>query len=208
MRKGDRPNRELVVYVLGLLGGGYRSVHTEDIAVKAHKLYPDTFSWTNYPNLPDKDVVRVALTDSRKEKYGALVYGRSGQSSTRPSSSKPKRAPDGWGLTEAGIHWFNRESTFLATHSDKRMLRDHRQAVLRRMRRVLEHSVFDMYMTEPVQFAPSLGDIASLLRCRVDAPEEVWNSRFLNLERDATASDRNELTDFIKKCREAYKSGR
>ena len=208
MEQRDRPNRELVVYVVGLLGGAYKSVHTEDIAVKAHQLYPDTFSWTNYPKLPDKDVVRVALTDSRKEKYGALVDGRSGQSSNRPSTSKPKRAPDGWRLTEAGTTWFNRESSSLAKYSDQRTLRNHRQAVLRRMRRVLEHPVFEMYVTEPILFAPSLGDIASLLRCRVDAPEEVWNGRFLNLERDATASDRSELTDFINKCREAYKSSR
>ena len=208
MGQRDRPNRELVVYVVGLLGGAYRSVHTEDIAVKAHELYPDTFSWTNYPRLPDKDIVRVALTDSRKEKYGALVYGRSGQSSNRPSASKPKRAPDGWGLTEAGTNWFNRESGSLAKHSDERMLRDHRQAVLRRLRRVLDHPVFETYTKEPIRFAPSLGDIASLLRCRVDAPDEVWNSRFLNLERDATASDRSELTDFINKCREAYRSSR
>ena len=48
-------SREMVVYVLGLLGGESRKIHTEDIAIKCHSLFPDSFSWTKYPEIPDKD---------------------------------------------------------------------------------------------------------------------------------------------------------
>lgn len=205
MSSNDYPNRELVVYVLGLLGGSGRPVHTEDIARKAHELFPDAFSWTKYPGLPDKDIVRVALTDARKEKHGALVDGRSGQATGQPSKSRRKKAPDGWLLTETGIDWVNRESGSLVDQSDARTLSDHRQASLRRLRRVLNHRVFMAYEQDPRSFEPSLGDLASLLRCRVDAPEQVWESRFGDVERDAAASDRKQLTEFISLCRNAYR---
>jgi len=71
-----KANRELVVYCLYVVGGATERVHTEDLALKCWELFPDSFSWTKYPNYPDKDIVRVALTDARKEKYGALVSGR------------------------------------------------------------------------------------------------------------------------------------
>ena len=46
------PNRELVVFGLSLLGGSTDRVHTEDIAVKCHEMFPDSFSWTKYPQYP------------------------------------------------------------------------------------------------------------------------------------------------------------
>jgi len=71
-----RANRELVVYGLYVAGGATERVHTEDLALKCWELFPDSFSWTKFAQYPDKDIVRVALTDARKEKYGALVNGR------------------------------------------------------------------------------------------------------------------------------------
>ena len=205
MGLGKPPNRELVVYVLGKLGGSFKSIHTEDIASKAHELFPDAFSWTKYTNLPDKDIVRVALTDARKERYGALVEGRSGQAGGHPSKTNRARTPDGWILTDSGIEWFNRKANSLAKDTDARMLSDHRQNALRRLRRVLNHPVFRDYEQKLDSFDPSLGDMASLVRCRVDAPEDVWESRFESLKRDAMASDRKGLGEFIAKCRKAYR---
>ena len=94
------PNSELVVYVLSLLGGESKSVHTEDIALKCHELFSDSFSWTKYPDRPDKEVVRTGLMDARKEKHGQLVKGRSGR--------EIHKVPDGWMLTEAGIEWLKK----------------------------------------------------------------------------------------------------
>lgn len=184
------PNRELVVYVLGELGGSFRPIHMEDIALKAHKLFPDAFSWTKYPKIPDKDIVRVALADARKQRYGALV--------------NRKQVPDGWVLTASGRKWFDKKEICLAKESSGRLFSDHRQAALRRLRRILNHQVFQKYVQEPETFDPSLGEMASLVRCRVDAPEEVWENRFESIGRDASASDRKELDDFITKCRRSY----
>lgn len=204
----ERPNRDLVVYALGLLGGEFERIHTEDIALKCHELFPDAFSWTRYPKIPDKDIVRVALTDARKEKYGALVEGRSGQSLGQHSRTARRPTVDGWSLTPAGAEWFRKEAAGLGDYETSRELKDHRQQALRRLRRILNHRVWQAFAESPERFAPSLGDLASLLRCRVDAPDDVWQKRFDDLARDATASDHAQLETFIAKCRAAYESAR
>lgn len=87
----QKPNRELVVYALSVLGGDSKPIHTEDIALKCHELFPESFSWTKHPEIPDKDIVRVALTDARKRQHGVLVEGRTGQ--RQGHSAKTKRRP-------------------------------------------------------------------------------------------------------------------
>ena len=191
-----RPNRELVVYALGVLGGEFQRVHTEDIALKCHELFPDSFSWTRHPKIPDKDIVRVALTDARKERYGQLVEGRAGQTLGNQ--------PDGWTLTEAGVVWFRQEGPNIASYAESRELKGHRQDALRRLGRIQRHRLWKSFSTAPEEFSPSLGDLASLLRCRVDAPGEVWSSRFADLSKDARASENQELDAFIEQCRVAY----
>lgn len=194
-----RPNRELVVYVLGLLGGDAKLIHTEDIALEAHKLFPDKFSWVQYPNFPDKETVRIALTDARKPRYGALVKGRAGL--------QRNRVPDGWTLTNKGIKWFNSEANLLATNDEMReQLLGRRQKIQQRLKRIIDHPVFRTYEKKPEKFSPSLGDVASLVRCRVDAPENVWAKRFEALWKDAEASQRKGLPEFVEKCQVAYRN--
>ena len=205
MSTNKPPNRELATYALGELGGSFRSIHTEVIALKAHEMFPNAFSWTKYPKIPDKEVVRLALTDARKERYGALVDGRSGRASGHPSKTNRKRVPDGWILTDAGIEWFNHKTSHWANGVNALTFNAHRQTAMRRLHRVLNHGVFHDYERETENFLPSLGDLASLLRCRPDASEDVWETRLDGLKRDATTSNRKELTDFIAKCLGAYR---
>jgi hypothetical protein len=49
MTEPVRANRELVVYCLYVAGGATERVHTEDLALKCWELFPDSFSWTKYP---------------------------------------------------------------------------------------------------------------------------------------------------------------
>ena len=105
MDKRALPNRQLVVYGLYLLGGESKPVHTEDITLKCFELFPTSFSWVKHPHLPDKDIVRVALTDARKAPHGAMVEGRAGE--RRGLAAKTRRLPveDGWMLTPMGASW-------------------------------------------------------------------------------------------------------
>jgi hypothetical protein len=39
---------------------------TEDIAIEAGSIFPGMFSWVKYPEMLDKNLVRLALTDARR----------------------------------------------------------------------------------------------------------------------------------------------
>jgi hypothetical protein len=201
---GGIPNRNLVVYVLYILGGDSNPVHTEDIALKCFELFPTSFSWVKYPVYPDKDVVRVALTDARKDAHGVLVTGRAGQ--RRGLSAKTRRDPvqDGWTLTPAGVRWIRDNRAELDAIVDSGQVKVHRQRLLKQLTRVRDHELFAHYLENPATFAPAIGAMADLLRCRVDAEPEVWSDRLARIHRQALAAGQDDVCDFVAKCREAY----
>ena len=122
------PNRQLVVLALALIDGETKYVHTEDIAIKSHELFPHSFSWIKHPQIPDKDAVRVALTDARKEKHGALVVGKVG---------RRRDERDGWKLTEAGVAWVAQNRQRFDTLSNRTQLKEHRQKLLKQLRKMV-----------------------------------------------------------------------
>ena len=199
-------NREMVVYALYSLGGATKSFHTEDIAHKCFELWPSTFSWTKYTEYPDKDIVRVALTDARKEKYGFLVDGRAGQTRGQSNRTNRQRASDGWMLTDSGIHWSEENKSRFETTGH--IAKDHRQKSMLALRRVKGHKVFSEYIEHPNKFYPSIGDLADLLRCRVDAEQAVWMGRLERIRRHAVATSQDELVNFLEKCTKAYEDQR
>lgn len=200
------PNRELVVYVLSLLGGESKRVHTEDVAAKCHELFPASFSWTKYTHFPDKDIVRVALVDARKEQWGGLVEGRAGEG--RGLAAKTKRGPltDGWLLTENGIRWLRESASRLESLRVSPHDKTHRQKILKDLSRMRSHSLFARFASRRDNFSPSLGEMAEFLRCRVDASAEVWSSRFDSLRGKASVADQEDVLEFLEACRATYES--
>ena len=198
------PNRELVVYALFLAGGDAKPVHTEDVALKCFELFPASFSWVKYPSYPDKDIVRVALTDARKQHHGALVDGRAGQ--RRGLSAKTSRTPaeDGWILTTSGLQWVRQNASRLDELAKAPVVRDHRQQVLKQLRRIRDHALFAGYSSNPDGFLPGIGDLADLMRCRVDAEPEIWSGRFERVRRQAESAVQPDVLRFIQRCEEAY----
>jgi hypothetical protein len=198
------PNRELAVYALFLLGGDTRRLHTEDVAIRCFELFPTSFSWAKHTNYPDKDIVRVALTDARKDRYGAFVEGRAGQN--RGHSAKTQRGPvdDGWILTTNGIRWVQDHREDLETLSGAGQVKEHRQATLRQIRRLREHPLFVSYSEAPAKFAPTIGELADMLRCRVDAGHEVWARRFEQVRRQAESTEQRDVIAFIARCETSY----
>jgi len=191
----DIPNRHLAVYGLFLLGGDTNYVHTEDIALKCFELFQHSFSWVKYPEYPDKDIVRIALCDARKEKYGGLVEGRAG------------RGPlvnDGWRLTAEGVEWIKEHRQQVEGFAASGIVKEHRQKILRDLKRVKDHTLYGEYLHHRDLFSPRIGNIAELMRCRVDAEEEIWEQRFQAIERKAQTAEQKEVVEFIGLCRKAY----
>ena len=82
--------REVVVLAVYLLGGQTKSIDTEDVAMKAHHLAPGRFSWRKHPEQINLELVRVYLSDAKKEVYGRLLEGT---------------GKKGWRLTHEGTRW-------------------------------------------------------------------------------------------------------
>jgi hypothetical protein len=80
----------VVTAALHQLGGASRAIDTEDVAVRAFELAPELFRWQKYPHQINLELVRVALSDAKKPKNGALTSG-AGRS--------------GWRLTQRGLAW-------------------------------------------------------------------------------------------------------
>ena len=81
---------EIVVLAVADLGGAARFVDTEDVAIRSHELAPSLFSWRKHPQQVNLEIVRVSLSDAKKQKNGQLLSG-SGR--------------DGWRLTRKGLDW-------------------------------------------------------------------------------------------------------
>ena len=198
------PNRHLVIYVLSALGGEYKRVHTEDIGLKAHELFPESFSWTTYPEYPDKEIVRVALMHARLEKHGALVEGRAGRGLGLSARTNREPTPDGWNLTKNGIDWIKENEALFENTGGSRDVKEHRQKVLQQLKRVKQHRLFDRFRDDPDRFCPAIGDIADLLRCRVDAEPHIWSKRFETLKNKAHVAGQEDVSHFIGRCEHAY----
>ncbi len=198
-----KPNRELVVYALYLAGGANGRVHTEDVALKCFELFPDAFSWVKHVQFPDKDIVRVALTDARKDKYGALLSG-----GIEGHSSQGDPGRDGWILTENGLRWI---STNLSRFEDADSAKDrknHRQTALRTARTLEKTPLYQKFIASPEAFSPSIGELAAALKCRVDANGSVWQKRFDELTRTGINASISQIEEFSTACQLAYETER
>jgi hypothetical protein len=80
---------EVVTLAVYRLGGAQRAIDTEDVAVEAHKIAPGRFSWKKYPDQINLELIRVFLSDAKKD-GNSLVIG-SGRT--------------GWRLTQRGLKW-------------------------------------------------------------------------------------------------------
>lgn len=193
-------NWEVAIFALYMRGGATKHIHTEDVALECFKLSPESFSWVNYPQYPDKDIVRVALTDARKARTGTLVTGRAGRGTKNIADSLTGPAPDGWMLTERGVSWILENEDRLNLALRRSPVKSHRQQNLQKIAKVREHRLFRKYVSDASDFAASLGELGDLLRCRVDADRAVWNKRLALLRNEATLAKQADMIDFVSSC--------
>lgn len=179
-------NWEIVVLALHQAGGALTPVQTEDVAVRAWKLAPQRFSWRNYPEYPDLDTARVALTDAQKEKNGRLVQG-------------DKRG--GWSLTPAGLTWVQQEGASAALGSSHPP--SLRVELTRDLERLREHplrAAVRRRNPEPYEIADAVGLVA-------DAPTRAVEARIDQLENASELVQDAELTEVLRWLRQSLRAG-
>ena len=82
-------NAEIVTACVYVLGGASKSIDTEDVAIEAHRIAPERFSWRKHQAQVNLELVRVSLSDAKK--VGRRWLAGSGN--------------EGWTLTAAGLVW-------------------------------------------------------------------------------------------------------
>ena len=192
-------NWEIVLYALQLEGAASRRVHTEDVALRCFAVAPDAFSWLKHRNYPDKEVVRKDLIRLRMGEFGELfVAGRAGKAKAKAKSGE--QTIDGWELTQAGVHWIVENESRIRNALGDRPIRRDRQEVLRAIERVRSSRLFERFLADRDAFSLQIGELAELLRCRVDAEESVWGKRFATLRNQAELAKETGLLEFANRC--------
>lgn len=197
MKPVQTANRKLVVIALYRAGGATEKIHTEDIAIIAHRLFPDSFSWTKYPDRVDKDIVRVALVEAARAANGQMVTGRSGRGRGHAKHRGKAPATDGWTLTESGLRWVKENADQIVTTSEKSGPKEHRQQGQRALGRVRAHTLYKSYVDRGFGSELPLGEMADLLRCRVDAEQHVLLSRIDKIRKTAIDADDESVVEFM-----------
>ena len=78
--------------------------------------------------------------------------------------------------------------------------------MLRLLERVRRHRLFVEYLNDPEKFTPRIGDLAEMLRCRVDADQYVWDKRFESLYNQAQLARQPDLVAFLDRCQRFQRS--
>lgn len=195
----DIPKAFLVVMALSELGG---DADLETITVKAYEMFPQAFCWQQFPEYPDKDAVRVHLSDAKKPKFGALLSASSRRGGSLKGAGRVKR----YALTAAGIE----------KARELRPLFD--QGAIGGSKKPLEYQ----RLIEPVISSPAfraysdgrdieeIGREAYLLSMKLfaDASPFVIQGRLARaqaaIERLPPSSEREALLTFIRKGREVF----
>lgn len=135
---------EAVTLALYALGGADAAADTEDIALRVGELAPGMFAWRKYPDLVDKELVRVALSDARLKKQWVVGSHDRG----------------GWLLTPTGKDFARSNEALLeGTKEVRRSGREDRQLERERVR-LLSSPAFERHRA---------GDFAGITADEADA---------------------------------------
>jgi hypothetical protein len=161
------------------LGGSTQRLDTEHIAVEAWRIAPQRFAWQNYPDYPNLDTARVALSDAKKAKYGSLVDGNN---------------KSGWLLTSNGLAWARgseiNHSQSTATHS---LLRQEHYKALENVKKSAYYLDWQKGRAK-IDFSRA----ADSLDLTADVPRGIVHQRLSALRNGAELVGESELGEFLR----------
>ena len=190
-------NVDIAVYALAKAGGATRTVHSEHVAAKCFQIAPLRFAWRlpEYRDKwPDKEVVRSALVDGSKKKYGGLVSGDYARDLSR----------DGWRLTPAGVEWFKENEERLARVFGKEPTGLFGLEAKRFLRKIKKSSAFKCYEKTRSIEGVSIYMFADMLECAPDASNRIVKQQYERFLSSASLASDEEVVGFLSKCGEVF----
>lgn len=125
------------------LGGKQKTLHPEDIAQKANKISPNTFSWKKYKDQIDLALVKTSLYQAKKK---SLIYG----------SEK-----EGWILNTKGLELIEKSKT-KKNNFKLRGLKEDKKAQEREITRITNNKIYQQYIIK--KFKPTLRQMEEIFR--------------------------------------------
>ncbi len=190
-------NIDVALIALLQLGGFERRVHTEQVAVKAFELDPARFGWRlkefREKGFPDKEPVRIALMDAAKEKYGALVDGRSGVESSGKDA-------DGWTFTPAGARWIREREANIGRRLGLQKSKLPQTETARFVKQIKSQPLFTSFKENQELVDESPFAFTDMLNVSPDASRAVVNRKFQRLRSTAELSGDDEVCGFLEAC--------
>ena len=174
---------EILLNTTFSLGGMQKSVDTEDIAVKAHKISPNSFKWKKYEDQIDIRKVQTNLYLAKKKKY---------------LDGNEKR---GWILTKNGLSIVEKsksKSSFKLRITKKDKINSERE-----IQRILNNKSF--YNFKNLKIKPSTREIENIFRIDNYTSSENRKKRIntmINLCRS-----NSEIVKFLEKTKKILKTG-
>lgn len=184
-------SHQIVTFALSILDNGAAPVHTEEVALKAHEIAPDRFSWQRYRDKPDKELVRKALFHASEQKNGALVTGRSGK-------TQGNKSFDGWQLTPAGIQWVHSNRTQLESLFGRSAPALNKEDAQRFLSKLQRHSSYETFLQTGNVTQATRYDLADLVQSAPDSSPDLIRSKLSGLERRAQMAGDITVVEFIK----------
>jgi len=184
---------DVVVLAVHLLGGASRSVDTEDVAMMTRDLAPGMFAWRKFPDQVNLELVRVALSDAKKQKNGGLLSGA---------------GREGWTLTHAGLNWVSERGKPLLDQgfvSDPARRSAGSVDVVRKDRQMQRLKSSDAWRKWLEGTSPSVADVRWVFRIDSLASPAQCQRQILRLS--ALFSDDREVSEFLDYARRLIEAG-
>lgn len=190
-------NIDIALYALYKLGGDTAPIHTEDVALKCFELVAERFSWKKYPQYPETDPARSALSDATKSEYGKLARRVLRKIAGRPQSH--------WVLTSAGLEYVRDRLELLSRLEKGQITVDAGHTEDNRfIAQIKKHVAFQKFLRSGTCGGVEKYEFTDLLHCSLDASPKVIRDRFERLRARIEKAGAEEVKRFLALCENQF----
>jgi len=192
--------KDIAVYALGSLGGAHSTIHSEDIAAKCYELAPSRFSWGlekyRKRGWPDKEIVRIALEDAKKKKYGSLVDGNYALELTK----------DGWRITPEGAAWLkkNQKRIEIILGDLSSPMKLEKKVKQRFLKNIRSQPLFRKFTKTGNLDGSNQYEFRDMLRVSPDAVKDIIALKFGRLLATAELAGDEDALRFLEMCKKEF----
>ena len=190
-------NVDVAVYALAILGGAEKTINTEQIAAKCFELAAARFSWVLPAyrcKWPDKEIVRTALEDGKKEANGALVQGKHARDTSK----------DGWRITPKGVEWIKKNKTRIAKALKQKVPTLPKREAERFTKRLRADTAFKHFKETGSLYGVSSYMFTDMLGCAPDASNDIIGEKFSRLFATVKLVNDVDLIRFLEACERTF----